>query len=203
MKQIVYGTKNPAKVAQIQDVLAPIDIEVKSLADFPAVPNIEENGVTVEDNARIKATAYAKALHQTVLSMDIGLYFDNVPDEQQPGQYVRRISGNDRATDEELIKHYSKLIQDAGGETKAYWRYAFALASADEECVSFTSDSAPRYFVSTPAKTITPGFPLESLQIDPESGTYFSDMTWGEKTKAAQATDRNEKLKQFMLENYN
>jgi hypothetical protein len=63
-----------------------------------------------------------------------------------------------------------------GDKIDAYWRYAFALARPDGACVSFTHDT-PRIFVSTPSEKRVEGYPLESLQIDPVSGKYISDMS--------------------------
>ena len=62
MKEIIYGTTNPGKVTQIRDVLEPRGFIVKSLADFNIKIDVEENGVTAEENARKKALIYAAAL---------------------------------------------------------------------------------------------------------------------------------------------
>ncbi|MCP6717260.1 hypothetical protein NL524_28660, partial [Klebsiella pneumoniae] len=36
-------------------MLAPYDITIKTLADFPNIPEIKENGITFEENATKKA----------------------------------------------------------------------------------------------------------------------------------------------------
>jgi hypothetical protein len=40
-----------------------------------------------------------------------------------------------------------------------------------------TTILSPRTFVSAPSTTMMPGYPLESLQIDPASGQYISEMS--------------------------
>jgi hypothetical protein len=35
---------------------------------------------------------------------------------------------------------------------------------------------SPRTFISTPSTMMIPGYPLESIQIDPASGSYLSEM---------------------------
>jgi len=180
MKTIVYGTTNAAKVAQLRDILAPLELTIRGLADFGSkqIPVVEECGETAEENARLKATQYAAALGLPVISMDTGLYFEGLPEDLQPGLHVRRINGVDRGSDEELIECYTTLASrmGVGGKLKGYWRYAYALAWPDGRCESFTAD-AHRIFSSEPSEHRTPGFPLESLQIDPESGVYIADMT--------------------------
>ncbi len=61
MNKIIYGTTNPAKVAQVRDVLGPLGFEIKSLADYDEQVTVEEDGQTAEENAQKKAIAYAGA----------------------------------------------------------------------------------------------------------------------------------------------
>lgn len=49
------------------------------------------NGNTPLENARMKALAYYETFRIPVFSCDSGLYFDNVPDEVQPGIHVRNV----------------------------------------------------------------------------------------------------------------
>ena len=58
MKTIVIATKNTGKAREYQEMLAPLGIEVKTLADFAPI-TINENGKTFEENATIKATTAA------------------------------------------------------------------------------------------------------------------------------------------------
>ena len=49
MKTIVIATKNAGKAREYQEMLAPIGIQVKTLADFAPIA-INENGKTFEEN---------------------------------------------------------------------------------------------------------------------------------------------------------
>src|SRR5271157_4007361 len=91
-KKIIIGTTNPAKIAQMRDVLAPIGIQVEGI-DKKLLPKVIEDGTTAQENARKKAITYAKALNQTVFSMDNALFIDGLVPEDQPGIHVRRIGG--------------------------------------------------------------------------------------------------------------
>ena len=93
MKTLIVGTTNPAKVAQIRDALAPIGVQVEGVADKKLLPEVVEDGKTVQENARKKATAYAKALGRIVFSMDNALFLDDLAPENQPGIHVRLLSG--------------------------------------------------------------------------------------------------------------
>ena len=104
MKTLIFGTTNLAKINQVKGSLVGVDIDVVGLPSDVKYPHIEENGVTVEDNARIKALAYAKLLGKPVLSMDNALYIDKVPAEDQPGVNVRRIPGHQERPTEVYFK---------------------------------------------------------------------------------------------------
>jgi XTP/dITP diphosphohydrolase len=195
-REVIFGTTNKTKVEQMRGALEPVGIEVKGV---DTKLDIVEDGATVEENARKKALAYAKKLGRTVFSMDNGLYFEGLPDDQQPGQEVRRIDGKSWATNEEMLEYYPRLIRSLGSRVKAYWEYGVALARPDGECVS-TTFTTPRIFVDTPSVHGMGDYPLESLQIDPESGGYISEMTEAERARFWQATI-GDPLGEFLMAN--
>ena len=51
MTEIIIATNNPGKVKDFQVILEPKGFKVKSLADFPEIPDVEETGTTFEENA--------------------------------------------------------------------------------------------------------------------------------------------------------
>jgi len=170
MKEIIIGTKNKAKVAQIKGALAPLKIAVSGLPDGVNLPNISEDGKTAQENARKKACAFAQALGQPVLSMDNALYFKNLSAEKQPGINVRRINARtDRPADEELLKYYSELVKELGGKADAYWEFAI--------CLAYPNGNLYEKTITKPSQKIIEGYPLESIQIDQKSGKYISEMT--------------------------
>src|SRR5204862_7755956 len=59
---LVVATTNPGKIREIVAILAGVPIEIRTLADFPAVQEPEETGATFAENARLKALYYADAL---------------------------------------------------------------------------------------------------------------------------------------------
>lgn len=176
IKELTFGTTNPAKILQIKGALSPSGIEVSGIVDKGILPEVVEDGKTANENARKKALAYAKALRRTVFSMDNALYIEGLSDDRQPALNVRRIDGKTATTDEEMIEHYSKLIESLGGRVKGYWEFGVCIATSTGEYEETTIKS-PRTFVSKPTTNRQVGYPLESIQIDPSSGKYIADMT--------------------------
>jgi inosine/xanthosine triphosphate pyrophosphatase family protein len=181
MKEIIFGTKNPAKIAQVQGVLAPLGIKIKGIEGYDKLPEIIEDGETAQENARKKAITFAMAIGKPVFSMDNALYFDELKDSLQPGIHVRRIGKNDhRHTDEELIEYYANLINNHGGKMIGRWHFAVAIAKPDGNVIEGLLVSPPRHFTSKVSPKIISGYPLESLQIDQGTGKYISEMTESE-----------------------
>ena len=177
-KELVFGTTNPGKIAQIQGALEPLGIVVRGIGDFDISLDVEEDGETAQENARKKATTYVGELGRTVFSMDNALYLDGLADADQPGLHVRRIPGSasDRPSDDELLTYYSALIKAHGGKMTGRWEFALAIARPDGT-IAETIIISPRQFVSTPSQRVVAGYPLESIQVDPESGRCISDMS--------------------------
>lgn len=110
--KLLYGTGNLAKLSAMRNRLEQLDIELIGLNDLRVegknVPEVKEDGNTPLENARLKAMVYYEAFQIPVFSCDSGLYFDNVPDEVQPGVHVRNVNGK-CLSDDEMIDYYSGL----------------------------------------------------------------------------------------------
>lgn len=180
--ELLYGTGNPAKLAAMKRRLAALDIEIMGLEDLRArgavIPAVPEDGRTPLENARLKAAAYYKAFQMPVFSCDSGLYFENVPDEIQPGVHVRHVGGR-CLSDEEMVDYYSGLARRYGNLVAVY-KNAVCLILDEKhryEAMEPSMESAPFLLTDRPCGSIRKkGFPLDSLSLDPGTGRYFYDL---------------------------
>tara|TARA_B100000378_G_scaffold211652_1_gene174682 strand:- start:1140 stop:1748 length:609 start_codon:yes stop_codon:yes gene_type:complete len=196
--ELVFGTGNKAKIRQVQDALGE-DFVVRGVNDFSVDTDIVEDGTTAQENAKKKSVAYAKALGRTVFSMDNALYFKGVVDSDQPGLYVRRIGGIERSSDQEMVDSYAELVKRYGNQLEGWWEYGLSIARPDGESVE-GSIISPRLFVAKQSDAIVPGYPLESIQIDPQTGRYISEMSSEEQAIFWQQTI-GESLNKFIRTN--
>lgn len=129
MKQIVLATKNQGKIKEMRALLAPLHIEVLSLADFASIKDAEENGKTFCDNAIIKAKYYYSHTHVACLADDSGLEVDAL--DGRPGVYSARYSGEGATDESNNQKILSEMKQVAIENRTARFRCAMALVDGD------------------------------------------------------------------------
>ena len=177
MKELLFATGNKSKAKRFTKGLLEHDIKVLTLEDVNINIEVEENGTTAIENALIKARAYAKETNLPVFAMDDTLYLENVPEDKQPGMYVRRVNGK-RLTDEEMIEYYSNLAKEYGtnGLITGRWIYGMALISNGHE-YTYTWSKENFYITSTPSKIINPGYPLNTISINIKLNKYFTEIT--------------------------
>jgi XTP/dITP diphosphohydrolase len=104
--RVVCASANPDKVAEIRAILG----DVVELTPRPAqVPDVVEDGTTLEENARLKASAIAAVSHLPALADDTGLEVDALGGA--PGVWAARYAG-DSAT---YADNVAKLLRELSG----------------------------------------------------------------------------------------
>lgn len=155
--KLLFGTGNQAKLNVMKIRLKPLGINLIGLEDLKkegyTVSSVPETGNTPLENARQKAMAYYQVFKMPVFSCDSGLYFDEVPDEIQPGVHVRNVNGR-YLSDDEMIAYYTGLAKQYGNLT-AYYQNAICLV-LDETQIFETMDpsiaSEPFLLTDTPRR---------------------------------------------------
>ena len=184
--KLLYGTTNQAKLESIRRITKILGLEIIGLNDLKNrpefcnidFPKIDETGSNPLENAKIKAKAYYDAFRIPVFSCDSGLFFDEVDEKNQPGTHVRRVNGKE-LSDLQMIEHYGNLANSYGGRLTAKYKNAICLVLSEDKIFSRMDSSLeiePFYLVSVPHPKIVPGFPLDALSVQIESGKYFQDL---------------------------
>lgn len=73
---LVMATRNPGKIRELREILKDLRVALLSLADFPLLPEIPEEGATFAENAATKAQAVSRLTGHTALADDSGLAVD-------------------------------------------------------------------------------------------------------------------------------
>lgn len=180
--QILFGTGNQAKLSAMKSRLEKIGIELIGLNELSAegksIPEVLEDGNTPLENAKLKALAYYEAFRIPVFSCDSGLYFDHVPDEDQPGVHVRNVNGK-CLSDQEMMEYYAGLVRKYGNLVAQY-RNAICFVMDEKHIYEAMEPSMySEKFILTDkphSKIREKGFPLDSMSIDMKTNRYYYDL---------------------------
>lgn len=132
-KKIIVASNNNHKIGEIKAILK--DYEILTLNEIGFNDDIEENGNTFEDNAKIKALSVRKYIKNTkyenyiVLADDSGLCVESL--HGAPGIFSSRYSGQGSEGNRQ------KLLQELKGKTnrKAYFICAMIMSLPDGELI--------------------------------------------------------------------
>lgn len=94
-KEILIATKNIGKAKEFEAMFQEEGYAIKTLLDYPEIEDVEETGVTFEENARLKAETIANLLDTIVLADDSGLKVDAL--DGRPGVYSARYAGENKS----------------------------------------------------------------------------------------------------------
>lgn len=107
MTTFVLATANPDKAREIEEILGPVGV---TLLPRPAdVPEVIEDGETLEDNALLKARALVAATGRSAIADDTGLFVDAL--DGAPGVWSARFAG-EHAT---YSDNCEKLLRELDG----------------------------------------------------------------------------------------
>lgn len=100
MKKIIFATGNMGKLREVQQIMAGLPYEIISMKEAGLAVEVEETGLTYEENALLKAKAVAEKARETeqyadvlVMADDSGFEIDYLG--RKPGIYSARFMGED------------------------------------------------------------------------------------------------------------
>lgn len=102
----ILATNNMKKLAEMQRILSPLGINVVTAKMLgKQLEDVEEDGITFEDNAKLKARAACKEMNMPAIADDSGLCVDYL--DGAPGIFSARFAGehgNDEKNNDLLLE---------------------------------------------------------------------------------------------------
>lgn len=172
MRRVVVATGNPGKLREFRAALASEGVEVLDLSTLDEPPEVEETGVTFEQNARIKAEAYSRATDLPVLAEDSGLEVDALGGE--PGVRSARYgdAGLDDAGRVRLLLHNLEGVPDQ--RRTARFRCLLAAARAGRVLATFEGVAEGRIARAPRGQS---GFGYDPVFFHPSLGRTFAEVS--------------------------
>lgn len=129
LPKLLLATNNAGKVREYRSLLEGIPFELVTPADLGIDMAVAENGATYEENARIKASAFAKESRLFTLADDSGLEVEALNGE--PGVMSARYAG-EAASDTDRVNYLLDKLKNVPKEKRtAQFRCVIAIAKVD------------------------------------------------------------------------
>lgn len=175
---LVLATRNRGKIAEISDLLQDYPVEIKNLSDFGPIPEVEEDGLTFEDNAYKKAFHTARILGLPSMADDSGLVVEAL--DGAPGIHSARWAG-DHASDADRC---AKLLAALKGQTsrKAHFHCVMSIAVPTGPALTYEA-ACEGLIAEEPAGEN--GFGYDPVFFYPPLNRTFAQLTREEKSRVS------------------
>jgi len=174
----VLATRNPDKGRELAALLGDVGTTIRTLAEFPGAPEVEEDGATCEANATKKAVTIARMTGLPSVADDTGLMVEVLGG--RPGVHAARYAG-EGATYED---NWKKLLRELAGVPRERRRAQFVTVAAladPKGNVSLVRGMLDGLITEAPVGT--QGFGYDPVFFVPELGRTLAQLTPEEKNR--------------------
>ena len=176
--RIVFATGNEGKMREVRLILADLGMEILSMKEAGADPDIVEDGKTFGENAEIKARAVWEQTGGIVLADDSGLVIDWLNGE--PGVYSARDMGEDTSHEPKNQAPTDRRAGVEGADRSARFVCNIAAVLPDGQVVH-TEETMEGRIAEKPAGH--EGFGYDPILYLPEFGKTSAEITIEEKNR--------------------
>lgn len=179
MRDLILATQNPGKVREMREMLHGLPYRVLSSSDLPQpLPEVDETGETLLENAQLKARAIAKVTGMLALADDTGLEVDAL--DGAPGVYSARWAGPGCSFEDNNMKLLAELEQRRNQPRGAVFRTVMVLAEPGGR-EDWVSGRCEGQIPSQPQGAA--GFGYDPVFYVPQARKTFAQMTLEEKNR--------------------
>ncbi len=194
-QRLLVASGNAKKLKELKDLLKDLPVALVSLKDFPNAIEVEEDGISFQENAQKKALGFAKQTGCLTLADDSGLSIDYLKGE--PGIYSARFAGPEK----DDLKNCQKVLQLLKGvppeKRSAAFKCAVALATP-EKVVSTVEESVSGFIADK--MTGGGGFGYDPLFFYPEFGKTFAEIPSDQKHSVSHRGKALKRMKEVLRE---
>lgn len=196
MRSIIFATGNEGKLREIRQIMADMDVEIRSMKEAGITTEVKEDGITFEENAIIKAKAIAELTKEIVLADDSGLEIDYLNGE--PGVYSARYMGEKTSYE---IKNQAILdrLQGVAKEQRTARFVCVIAAVLPDGTVRIARGTIEGYIGEKPAGEN--GFGYDPIFYVEELGCSTAELTDAQKNKISHRGKALRAMKEMLNEN--
>ncbi|MFO3719026.1 XTP/dITP diphosphatase [Staphylococcus felis] len=189
MKDIVIASSNKGKINDFKVIFA--DYNVIGINELLEDFDVEETGVTFEENARLKSEAAAKVLNKTVIADDSGLEITAL--NGAPGVYSARYAGIHKSDEDNI----DKVLHELNDETDRDARFVcvISMTTAQGETHTFRGTVEGEITLSRIGEN---GFGYDPIFYVPEMKKTMAQLTPEEKSEISHRRKAINQLQTFI-----
>jgi len=176
MMRLLAATNNKGKLSEILSLLDGLSLDVIIPETIGISLDVAETGNTYEENASMKARAFAQASGMVALADDSGLEVDILGG--LPGVRSARFSPLPNATDANRRAYLLDLLKAHPHPWTAHFHCTVAIATLEEE-IYFAQGECPGEII--PFERGTNGFGYDPIFLIPEVGLTMAELSMSEK----------------------
>ena len=198
--KLILATRNQHKIEEIKKILSENDVsaqklEILTLRDFPNMPEVDEIGKTMRENAILKAKAVYSATGIPALADDSGLEVDAL--KGAPGVLSARFAGQGCTYKDNNVKLLGLLKGIPEDKKGATFRCVVALALSQDD-VRIVEGTVRG--IITGKEIGENGFGYDPVFYHPESGKTFAELAQEEKNRVSHRGIAFRKAKELIKE---
>jgi len=176
MRDLLLATTNRHKVEEFRTIFADLPYRLLSLSDVALNMDVEETGTTFQQNADLKALAYARASGMLSLADDSGIEIDALGGE--PGVYSARFLGVQTSYEERFRYILERLHGLPIEQREARFRCVITIAEPSGYHRSVEGNEVG-VIADEPRGTL--GFGYDPIFLVPEFGKTHAELSSKEK----------------------
>ena len=173
--KIVLATHNRDKRIEIMNGLKPFNIDILSLNDFPEIGEIIEDGLTLEENAFIKAKTVYSLTGLPTIADDTGLEVKAL--NGNPGVHSARFAGENCSYSDNVNKIIKEMEKVSTSNRSATFKTCMVFVDNNME---LSTEGVVEGYITKEPKGIG-GFGYDPVFYVIEEGKTFAEMTISEK----------------------
>jgi XTP/dITP diphosphohydrolase len=193
--QILIATRNKGKVKEIRDLVQDLPVQFRSMADFPDLPDVEEDGLTFEENALKKARTLSRETRLITLADDSGLCVDAL--DGRPGVLSARYGGQDLSDEQKC----TRLLREMEGipDEQRTARFVCVMALVDPNGMEHTFEGVCEGKIIHELRG-SEGFGYDPIFLYEEAGRTFAEMDRAAKNRVSHRGRALKQVADFLRE---
>ncbi|KUG25861.1 nucleoside 5-triphosphatase rdgb (dhaptp, ditp, xtp-specific) [hydrocarbon metagenome] len=192
MGKLVFASTNEGKIKEVCDIFSDTGIMIIPMKELGSIPEIEEDGLTFEDNAFKKAKIVFQKFGLPTIADDSGLSIEQLGG--RPGVLSARYAGEGCSYSD----NNEKVLNELSGLPEPHRAQFITMA------IYFNGRAVQRAVGKLPGKIIhefrgTNGFGYDPIFVPDGFDTTLAEMTMEEKNRISHRAKAFNELKEILL----